>query len=165
MGATRADVTSRRVPAGISTLTAIRSWSVAGKKSERRMPVMGSASETKNRAVTIRTNFQALRRLEMSRDKTPAYHSSTLWKLTKPRLTTLSRKLGWSSSPCLPSLAFSTATDSAGFTSRATTSDDSSVTVMTNGMEKMNLPMMPVMNSIAAKIHTTVSVVETSTRW
>lgn len=46
---------------------------------------------------------------------------------------------------------------------RAMTSDEINVTVMMNGMEKMNFQMIPVMKSMAEKIHTTVSVVEMST--
>ena len=57
----------------------------------------------------------------------------------------------------------SNVTASAGFIVSAIRSEDMRVTVIINGIENMNLPMIQVMNSIAENIHTTVSVVEMRT--
>ena len=57
----------------------------------------------------------------------------------------------------------SNVTARAGLIVSAIRREDISVTVIMNGIENMNLPMIQVMNNIAENIHTTVRVVDIRT--
>jgi len=54
-------------------------------------------------------------------------------------------------------------TDNAGFRVKATTKEQSKVTVIIKGIENINLPIIQVIKSIAENIQTTVRVVEITT--
>gem|GEM_PF-2867472 len=57
----------------------------------------------------------------------------------------------------------SNATASAGLIVSATSREESNVTVIIKGIEKIYLPIIQVINNIAEKIYTTVRVVENNT--
>jgi hypothetical protein len=151
------EVTSSFVPGSASRFTVKKSWSVFGKKSFFKIQVIGRRSEIMNIHNTPSKNFIELFLFFMTFSRMFSYIISILSNFMN-HLSRYFQNLDFFQPQNL-----SNVTAKAGFIVSAMTREESSVTVMMNGIENMNFQIIHVMKSIAEKIHTTVKVVEIST--